>query len=97
MGTKVWYKSRTMQAGATFTVAGILSVVLQLIGAIDLSLLTPEVEEWVSLIGSAIVSTAGLIMLYLRSKTSQAIAGTKAGRIVSEWLQGVEVRVKPPK
>ncbi len=74
MGTKVWYKSRTMATGVIVTLAGIITVALQLIGVMDISQLPPDVAEWVPLVGSAL----GLIMMFLRSKTSQALAGTKA-------------------
>ena len=84
MKSKRLMESKTMVTGATITVAGALAVVLQLVGAIDISQLTPEVAGWVSLIKSGIISVAGLIMLYLRTKTSQAIAGTKAARVTKE-------------
>lgn len=80
METKRWTKSRTIATGATITAIGILAVILEIVGAIDISQLTPEVEKWVSLAKSGIVSVAGLIMLYLRTKTSLPIARTKAGR-----------------
>jgi len=81
MRPKPLLKSNTIQFGAALTIGGVFVILEQIIAAIDITQLPPEVAAWVGPIGSVV----GLIVMLLRVKTAVPLKGTKAGDFAA-WI-----------
>lgn len=77
---KSFYKSNTIQFGAALTISGAFVTLEQVIAAIDITQLSPEVAAWVGPLGSGV----GLIVMLLRVKTATPLKGMKSAPAAKE-------------